>query len=69
MKWEEAVRIVTDDQNAGVNTEAGERPLTPAEAVAHARNILTAETLTDYGDDLTDAYRLIITQNADGNPL
>lgn len=61
MNYEQAVRMVTDDQNEGVNPERGETLLTEQEAVEHVRNILSVETLTDYGDDLTEAYRIVLT--------
>ena len=69
MEWNKAAQIVADDQNAGVSTEAGETLYTVEEAVAHARNILTPETLTDYADENTEAYRLILTENPDGTAL
>lgn len=58
MSFAEAVRIVTADQNEGVRD--GEEPFTEEEAVAHVRNIMSLEDVWDYGDENTEAYRIVL---------
>lgn len=59
MDFETAVAIVTADQN---ENDWGEEPaMTPREAVEHVRNIMTVEEVVDYGDENTEAYRLVLS--------
>lgn len=59
MDFQEAAAIVTADQNQ--NDWGDEPPMTQAEAVEHVRNIMTLEDVVDYGDDNTEAYRLVLS--------
>lgn len=66
MDYAEAVKLVTADQNESVFE--GEEPFTEETAVAHVRNtisleggVLGAVALVDYGDRLTEAYRIVLT--------
>lgn len=59
MDFQTAVEIVTADQNEGDWGE--EQAMTPREAVEHVRNIMTATDVIDYGDENTEAYRLVLT--------
>lgn len=59
MDFQTAVAIVTADQNEG---DWGDEPaLTPREAVEHVRNIMTLAEVIDYGDENTEAYRLVLS--------
>ena len=59
MDFQEAAAIVTADQNQ--NDWGDESPMTQAEAVEHVRNIMTLEDVVDYGDENTEAYRLVLS--------
>lgn len=59
MDFQEAAAIVAADQNQG--DWGDEPPMTPAEAVAHVRNIMTLDDVVDYGDENTEAYRLVLS--------
>lgn len=62
MDFQTAVEIVTADQNA--NDWGDESPLSPREAVEYARHTILLEDVVDYGDDNTEAYRLILSTTA-----
>lgn len=49
----EAARLVVEDQRRG---GAGDS----IEALAHVWETLSTETLVDYGDELTNAYRVVL---------
>lgn len=59
MDFQEATAIVTADQNK--NDWGDEPPLGQAEAVEHVRNTMTMKDVVDYGDENTEAYRLILS--------
>lgn len=58
MNLETAAAIVAADQNAG--DWGDEPPMSPREAVEHVRNIMTLDEVVDYGDENTEAYRLVL---------
>lgn len=62
MDFRTAVEIVTADQNVGDWGQEG--PMSQREAVEHVRGIMTVDEVIDYGDENTDAYRLILTTTA-----
>ncbi len=59
MDFQTAVEIVTTDQNEG--GWGDEAAMTPREAVEHVRNIMTLADVIDYGDENTEAYRLVLS--------
>lgn len=61
MTYSEAVTIVTADQNEGVRD--GEPLFTEEEAVAHVRNTIALDEVVDYGDENTDAYRIVLSSH------
>lgn len=59
MDFQTAVKIVTADQN---ESDWGAEPMmTPREAVEHVRNIMRPQDVVDYGDENTEAYRLVLS--------
>lgn len=59
MNFQTAVMIVTADQN---ESDWGDEPtMTPREAVEHVRDIMRPEDVVDYGDENTEAYRLVLS--------
>ncbi|MCB1273089.1 MAG: hypothetical protein KDB25_01645 [Leucobacter sp.] len=61
MNLETTAAIVAADQNAG--DWGGEPPMSPREAVEHVRNIMTLDEVVDYGDENTEAYRLVLASS------
>lgn len=59
MDFHEAAAIVTADQNR--NDWGDEPPMTTVEAVEHVRNIMTLVDVVDYGDENSEAYRLVLS--------
>lgn len=59
MDLETAAAIVAADQNS--NDWGDEPPMSPREAVEHVRNIMTLDEVVDYGDENTEAYRLVLS--------
>lgn len=59
MDFQAAVEIVATDQNEG--DWADEAAMTPREAVEHVRNIMTLADVIDYGDENTEAYRMVLS--------
>ncbi|GAA3847049.1 hypothetical protein KACC15558_28230 [Brevibacterium ammoniilyticum] len=59
MDFQTAVEIVTADQNE--NDWGEEGPMSQHEAVEHVRNTMSLDEVVDYGDENTEAYRLILS--------
>lgn len=59
LDYNQAVKIVTADQNEGVRE--GEQPFSEEEAVAHVRNTILLADVVDYGDENTEAYRIVLS--------
>ena len=59
MDFQTAVEIVTADQNEGDWGDEG--VMTPREAVEHVRNIMSLADVIVYGDENTEAYRLVLS--------
>lgn len=58
MDFRTAVEIVTFGRNEGDWGEASQ--LSTPEAVEHVRNIMTLDEVVEYGDENTEAYRLVL---------
>lgn len=59
MDFQEAATIVTADQNQ--NDWGDDPPMSSVEAVEHVRNIMTLDDVVDYGDENTEAYRMVLS--------